>query len=81
MKRYELRFVTSRGRVLRGPIIKKKDIKEFYDVIRKVDDMTVFRMHFGSHYFVIPKETLLTGHAEIKPVGLLYTMVRCWRAR
>lgn len=81
MRRYELRFVTESGLVLRGPIFKRSSISEFKDTINHIDEMNRLTLTRGRRSFVVPKETLQRGYVEIRPVGLIYTLIRSWRNR
>ena len=81
MRRYELRFVTIGGRVLRGPIFGKKEHTKYCEAIHNMDDFTVFRMSLGRNRIVIPEKMLEHGYFQIKPVGPLYTLIRVWRSR
>ena len=81
MRRYELRFITQNGRKIRGPIFNKKDHKKYCEAIHNMDEFTVFRMSLGRNRIVIPQQMLEKGYFQIKPVGLLYTLIRLWRSR
>ena len=80
MRCYELRLVTQEGRKIRGPIFGKKDHQKFVDLIQDIGSFSVFRMTFGKHRIVIPQQVIETGYFHIKPVGLLYTLIRMWRS-
>lgn len=81
MKRYEMRFVTERGRIVRGPIFKKKNFRRFKELLEKTDEHGQMIFTFNHKVSVIPEQTVNKGYAEIKPVGLLYALIRTWRAR
>ena len=80
-RRYEMRFTREDGRVLRGPVFTKGSYAKMQGVIDRLDDLSVLRMQMGRRRIVIPRQTLENGHAEIKPVGLLYAWIRTWRCR
>lgn len=79
--RYEMRFMREDGRVLRGPIFGKGDYAKMQNVIDQLESMSIFQMKMGSHRIVVPQESLSRGHAEIRRVGLIYSLIRAWRCR
>ena len=81
MRHYELRFTTERGRVIRGPIFGKEEHVHFKRVLLKMYESNLLMLTIGSKVFVIPEKILRSGHAEIKPVGFLYSLIRSWRAQ
>lgn len=81
MRYYEMRFVTNRGRVLYGPIFKKDKYDKMQEVAYKISELKNLRMTLGKYALFIPQETLANGYIEIKPVGLIRTLIRTWRSR
>ena len=81
-RRYEMRFVRHDGRVLRGPILNKKEAEDMQTSLNEADeDMGRLFMYCWRQTFWVPREAFQKGHLEIKPVGLLYVLFRFWRTR
>lgn len=81
MRRYQLRFVTAEGRVLRGPAFTADQYDKFQGIIDRLDDLSVLRLKNGNHRIVIPRQVLKHGYAEIIGVGPCRRLIQWLRSR
>lgn len=80
-RRYQLRFVTREGRVLRGPVFGHDNYAKFQGLIDRLDEMSILRMKNGNHRIVIPEHTLKHGYAEIVGIGPVRRLIQWLRSR
>lgn len=80
-RRYQIRFVTAEGRVLRGPAFKADQYDKFQGIIDRLDDLSVLRLKNGNHRIVIPRQVLEQGYAEIRGIGPVRRLISWLRGR